>query len=201
MARHAQARCAVRTPTSTHYFLPFVFGDAGACHDVAERDARYQAADMHTKSTQVVLFHHVDFRYSPNSEDSFPNIAKDVEKSISYVKMGAEQAWNRCRFWSAHSPDVLHYYFPPFLQRRAVHFSTRIQQVPPSSKLLIVACIRLLFLLTSPCALQRVRRAAGQQPVHALLAASGHVRQASVRRLIPPVNIYMLPRLSFCTIL
>jgi hypothetical protein len=95
----------------------------------------------------------------------------------------------------------LHHYFPPFLQRRAVHFSTRIQQVPPPSHLPIFACIRVLLLLTSPCALQRVRRAAGQQPVHALLAASGYVRQASVRRLIPPVNTYMLPCLSFCTVL
>ena len=36
------------------------------------------------------------YRYSPNSDNAFPNVVKDVKKSISYVQMGAQQAWNRC---------------------------------------------------------------------------------------------------------
>lgn len=38
----------------------------------------------------------LSLRYSTNSDESFPNVEKNAEKSISYVRMGAEQPWNRC---------------------------------------------------------------------------------------------------------
>lgn len=42
--------------------------------------------------------------YSPNSEEVFPNVVKDVKKSISYVQMGAMQPWNSdAQFILAHA--------------------------------------------------------------------------------------------------
>jgi hypothetical protein len=52
-------------------------------------------------------------RYSTNSEDNFPNVEKNAEKSISYVRMGAEQPWNRC---FVALPTVFTLYLTQFLQ-------------------------------------------------------------------------------------
>jgi hypothetical protein len=130
LACHAQARGAVRTPTSTHHLLPFVLGDAGACHDDAERDVGHQAADMHDCScfvsslTLTSGIHLIARIHSPTSQ-------RMSKRAFHMLKWAPSKHGTGVGFGlQKQAPDVsysLFYdYFPPFLQRCAVHFSTRI---------------------------------------------------------------------------
>jgi hypothetical protein len=96
MARNAQAGRTVRIPSSARCNPVFV-SSVPRCSVLVVALMR-SATSLCPAVTQTN--HCVYCRYSPNSEDSFPNVVKDVKKSISYVQMGADQAWNRCHVLS-----------------------------------------------------------------------------------------------------